>query len=356
MAAAGHSEDTPDRAAEALGSAEFVRLVASADGDALAAVGLLARGLDRAGTPYHASLSAVPEPVATDGCTVSIGHSAGDVTLDRRPVTAEAVSILETMAPDAIDPEIALAGAVSVGAEPPEGLFERTSLERHPGVAVPTDDRIEGLAASTLVHTEYSGDRETVEAAVSGLDHPSGRDLASFLALSVVDDAPPRAAEAVERALRPYATERFETLGGFADVLDAVARTEPGTGLALALGNAVDEAAYDAWVAHGKRSHSALRTADSGRYDGFYVVRIPDAAPASLGTVARLAFWYRSPEPIALAVTDDAAAAVTDGAVEPAFAESAETLGGRANVRNGAATAVFDGTADEFTAAFRRAV
>ena len=65
MAAAGHSEDTPDRAAAVLTDAEFVRLVATANGDSLAAAGLLARGLDAVGVPHQASLAAVPEPPAT---------------------------------------------------------------------------------------------------------------------------------------------------------------------------------------------------------------------------------------------------------------------------------------------------
>ncbi len=357
MAAAGHPEDAPENAATRLADADFVRLVATADGDALTATGLLARGLDSVGIPYQASLSAVPEPPATDAdCTVAVGGSSGDVTLRSEPLALEAASILEDLAPDALDPALALAGAVCSGSEPAGRLLERAALDRRPGIAIPTDDPIEGLAGSTLVHAGFSGDTEATGSALSDLDDPNGRELASFLALSIVEKAPPRAAEAVERALRPYVTDRFETLGGFADVLDAAARIQPGIGLALALGNDVETAAETAWRTHGERAHTALRTADTGRYDGLYAVRTEDVTPELLGTVARLAFQYRSPEPIALAVTDGAAAAVGETAIEGPLSETAAALEGRSVAGNGTGTAIFEETADEFTATFRGAV
>ncbi len=357
MAAADHSEDAPDRVAATLADAEFVRLVATADGDGLAAAGSIARGLDAVGVPYQASLAAVPEPPATDGgCTVAVGHPIGDVAIRNGPLAIEAISVLEELAPEAIDPELALAGAVCAGAKPSGRLLERANFERRPGVAFPTDDRTDGIAHSTLIHANFSGDPGAAETALSSLDDSTGRELASFVALSAVEDAPPRAAEAIERALRPYASDRFETLGGFADVLDGVARVEPGTGLALALGSDVERAARTVWRTHAESAHTAIRTADTGRYDGVYVVRVDEATPALLGTVARLAFWYRSPEPIALAVTDDAAAAVSETAIETSLSESATALGGRASVRDTAGTATFDGTSDDFTAAFRRAL
>lgn len=357
MAAAGHSEDTPDRAAAALADAEFVRLVATADGDSLAAAGLLARGLDAVGVPYQASLAAVPEPSATDAdCTVAVGHPTGDVALRNAPLAVEAVSILEELAPGTVDPELALAGAVCAGTEPSGRLLERADLERRPGVAIPTDDRTDGLVGSTLVHASFSGDAGAAEAALSELGDSTGRELASFVALSTVEDAPPRAAEAIERVIHPYATDRFGTLGGFADVLDGVARVQPGTGLALALGHDVERAARTAWHARGKQAHTALRTAETGRYEGLYVMRVDGATPAVLGTVARLAFWYRSPEPVALAVTEGAAAAVGEADVEAPLSEAAAALDGRASARDKAGTATFEGTPDDFTATFRRAV
>jgi len=237
MSAAGHPENGRPRAATALADAEFVRLVGTADGDALAAAGLLTSALEAIGTPYQVSLAAVPDPPATDAdCTVALGHSGGDVTLAADALAVEAADAVAEFSPEALDPELALAGAVCAGVEPSGRLLEAADLTRRPGVAIPTDDPIEGLAGSTLVHAPFSADGRAVQDALGAFDDPDGRTLASVLALSAIENAPPRAAEAVERALHPYVTERFETLGGFADVLDAVARVEPGTGIALALG------------------------------------------------------------------------------------------------------------------------
>ena len=357
MSAAGHPEDAHARAAAALSDAEFVRLVGTADGDAVAAAGLLARGLDAVETPYQVSLAAVPEPPATrSDCTVAVGHPTGDVTVETEPLALEAARIVSGFAPDAVDPELALAGAVCAGSEPSGQLLEAADLDRRPGVAIPTDDPIEGLAGTTLVHAPFSGDERAVEDALDGLDDPDGRKIASLVALSAIEGAPPRAAEAVERALRPYDTDRFGTLGGFADVLDALARTRPGTAIALALGHDVEAAALTSWRAHGQRAHTALREADTGRYDGVYVVRLEDGSPALLGTVARLCLSYRSPEPTALAVTDGAAAAAGEATVEGALREATMAHDGRITARGTHGTATFDGTIAGFTAAFREAV
>jgi hypothetical protein len=359
MSAAGRPEDNRTRVASTLADAEFVRLVGTADGDAVAAAGLIARGLDAVGTPYQVSLAAVPEPPATEAdCTVAIGHPNGDVRIEDEPLAVEAAALVRAFSPDALDPELALAGAVCAGSEPSGWLLESADLERRPGVAVPTADPIEGLAASTLVHAPFSGDEGALEAALETLDAeaPAGRDLASFLALSAIESAPPRAAEGVERALRPYESSRFETLGGFADVLGALARDQPGTGIALALGGDLEAAALEAWRAHGRRAHTALETADTGRYDGVYVTRHEGGSAALLGTVARLCFWFRSPEPIALAVTDGAAAAVGEAPPEEPMREAVSAIGGRVSARGERATATFDGTTADMTAAFREAL
>jgi len=356
MSAAGRSEDAPDRVAAALGDAEFVRLVATADGDALAATGLLARALEAVEMPYQASLAAVPRTPATDAdCTLAVGHPTGDVTLETTPLAVAAADVARDLAPDAVDPVLALAGAFCAGSEPSGPLLEAAGLERRPGVAVPTEDRVDGLAGSTLVHAAFSGDGAAAEAALASLDG-GDRELASYVALSAVRDAPPRAAESVERALRPYDCDRFETLGGYADVLDAVARERPGTGVALALGHDVERAALETWRGHGQRAHTALRATDAARYDGLCVVRV--GADAPLGTVARLLFEYRSPEPVALVVSDGEAAVVGEPAatVGDAFRGTATALDGRATARDGAGVATFDDTGEAFLDAFREAL
>jgi hypothetical protein len=357
MSATGHQGTDRTRVATTLSEAEFVRLVGTADGDALAAAGLLARGLDALEVPYQVSLAAVPEPSATEAdCTVAIGHPNGDVRIETEPLAIEAAEIIREIAPDAVDPELALAGAVSTGWEPSGWLLEAADLERRPGIAIPTDDLTEGLAGSTLVRTAVSGDGRAVESALEALDDPDGRELASYLALSAIEEAPPRAADGVERALRPYVTDRFETLGGFADVLDALAREQPGTGIAFALGSDLEATALESWRAHGQRAHTAIEGTNTGRYEGVFVTRLADASPALLGTVARLSFWYRSPEPIALAVTDGATAAVGETAVETPMRETVSALGGRMSARGTHATATVDGTTADITAAFREAL
>lgn len=350
MSAAGRTEDAPDQVAAALRDAEFVRLVATADGDALAATGLLARALDAVEVPYQASLAAVPEPPATDAdCTVAVGHDNGDIALSDPPLSIAATDVATDLASDAVDATLALAGAVCAGVAPSGTLLETAALDRRNGVALPTTDRIDGLACSTLVHASFSGDRQAVESALETFDGDD-RDFASFVALKAVQDAPPGAADAVERALYPYESDRFETLGGYADVLEAVARDRPGTGIALALGHDLESTALEIWRAHGQRAHTAVRDADTGRYDGCYVARLEDDAP--VGTVARLLLQYRSPEPVALAVTDGTAAVSATEPIEVPLREAAAALDGRATARDGHGTATFDGTANEFLESF----
>jgi hypothetical protein len=361
MSAAGRpSEDAPGHAAAAVRDAGFVRLVGTADGDALAATGLVARALAAVDTPYQASVADVPEPPATDAdCVVAVGHerAGADAALVESPVSVAAADVADDLAPDAVDPTLALAGGVCAGAAPSGRLLEAAGLERRPGVAVPTADPAEGLAASTLVHAGFSGDEAAAASFVDRLDgdDPDRRALASAVALAAVEDAAPRAAESVQRALRPRETERFETLGGYADVLSALAADRPGVGIALALGRDVEDAARSTWREHGHRAHEALRLADTGRYDGFSVARVDADAP--LSTVARLQVAYRSPEPVALALADGRAAVVAaDGtSVATPVREAAAALDGRAAVREGRGAATFDGTANDYLEAFREA-
>ena len=359
MSAAGRPhEDAPGHAAAAVRDAGFVRLVGTADGDALAATGLLARALAAVETPYQASLAAVPGAPATDtDCVVAVGHdhAGADVALVEAPLAVAAADVADDLAQDAVDPTLALAGGVCAGAAPAGRLLEAAGLQRQPGVAVPTADPAEGLAASTLVHAGFSGEEDTAAALVEGVRTPGGRTLASAVAMAAVEDAVPRAAESVRRALRPYVTDRFETLGGYADVLSALATDRPGLGIAVALGGDVEADALSVWREHGHRAHEALRVADTGRYDGFTVARVDADAPVS--TVARLQFGYRSAEPVALALADGRAAVVAaDGtAVATPFREAAAALNGRASARDGRGAATFDGTANDYLDAFREA-
>ncbi|WP_311170949.1 hypothetical protein [Halobellus ordinarius] len=369
---AGADADAPSESvAAALASAGFVRIVPCADGDALAAGGLLARALRDVGVAFQvrvAPFGADVSPVE-DGLAVAVGAapSGADVTLAAAgaPSSLRAYEIAEALAARhggaAPDPVLALAGVVAAGAHPGSAagsLLEVAeaagSIERRPGVAIPVDDVVDGLAHSTLVRAPFSGDTDAAAAELAGLtgtdsderDADGRRSIASHLALGVAADeeATPRAATAVERALRPYATPQapFETLGGFADVLNATARERPGTGVAVALGHGGHGAAVDAWRTHGRAVHRAVRSAHTGRYDGVFVVRpnVRDAdasgrandpvVPGRLATVARLVRDFRSPEPVVLALEDGVAAlaAVDGGADDAARALASEFVAG----------------------------
>ncbi|WP_049923036.1 hypothetical protein [Halopiger djelfimassiliensis] len=337
----------PDREQrERLERAAFVRLVTRADGDALAASGILASALRARGTPFQVTVGRTvtrrtkrarspAEASEDDDLTVVVGAVDADVhRLDSadRPATLAAVDLARQLETDAgPDPILALAGLVAAGVEPGAGesewlletARERGLLERRPGLAVPTADPVDGVAHSIRLRAPWSGDpdaaRDALAAANVDLDGAADpdtaadadehRDIASVVALDAVgaDDAEAVAAETVQRALRPYATPDgpFETLGGYADVLEAAARVEPGTGAALAMGHDARRPALAAWREYGRAAHGALETASTGRYDGLFVVGIDDGP---VEAVARLAVASLSPEPVVLVVGDGEAA------------------------------------------------
>ncbi|WP_348610643.1 exonuclease RecJ [Halobaculum rarum] len=356
------TEATPERVASALAAAEFVRIYPRPTGDALAAAGVLARALDARGTPFQVRAtraSAVPDG---DGTALALGWTAPNATgiePGSRPVSVVAAAVVDTLGIEP-DPIVGLAGVVAAGTVPGDGgsgsLLEeaerRGVIDRRPGVAVPTADLADGLAHSTRIWTPYSGDVDAASALLADLgidteadrpdevDDDDHRRLASAVALDATADAPDRAVSAVERALRPFETPTgpFATLGGYADVLDALARERPGLGVALALGADVTDAALATWRDHAASVHEALADPTTGRYDGAFVARVeaPPADAPALATAARLVRGYASPEPVALVVSDDAAAAAGDGTADV-------TAALRAGVE---ATTASDGTDD----------
>ncbi|SNR46152.1 exonuclease RecJ [Halorubrum vacuolatum] len=332
----------PDALAAVLLDAPFVRLVATNDGDALAATGLLARALRERGVPFQARVSADPTPETTgDDVGVSVGTPAagGAYTVSGagQPASVSAHAIARALGNDP-DPVVTLAGVVAAGSVPGvdgsadvlEAAVEEGLIERRPGVAVPTADLPQGLAASTLLRASWSGDLEATRATLVALDLPTELDadahrrLASLVAIDVAaaPEASPNAPEAVAHALGPYAItdgRPAATVGGLADVLDLLAREAPGTGIALLLaegaGDPTWSAALDAWQAHGMAAHRALDAATTARYDGCFVVRV-DATGAVLPTVARLACAFQSPEPVVVAV-DETGGRLAVEATEP---------------------------------------
>ena len=363
-----NAPDASDIAAR-LGDADFVRLVAAADGDAVAATGLFARTLDGRDTPYQATVAPLPERADRDtdaDLTVAIGRDAAtaDITLGRSgpasPTAFDAAADLGSP-----DPVLALAGTVAAG-EIPGGraldAAEAAGIDRRPGIAAPTTDPVDGLAHSTLVTGPFSG---TVEAAgdlladvdTEDADSETRRTIASLVALAVAGDgaATERGSHAVERFLRPYVGGPFETVGGYADVLDAVARQRPGLAVALAVGSLDTERALELWRAHGASAHAALADAKTGRYDGLFVVRCDGDAP--VGTVARLARDFRSPEPVVLVVANGEAATVGPGEanVGEAVETAAASVGGEGAGTPTRGRARFDADTTEFVLAFREA-
>ncbi|MEF8784916.1 MAG: hypothetical protein V5A45_03205 [Haloarculaceae archaeon] len=352
-----------------LDDAEFVRLVAAADGDAVAATGLFARTLDARDTPYQATVAPLPERAdrATDAdLTVAIGRTAStaDLTLGVETV-ASATAFEAASESGSPDPLLALAGIVAAGEVPsgtPLEAAQAIGLERRPGLAVPTTDPVDGLAHSTLVTAPFSGTEDAAADLLADVDtdqrdEATQRRIASLVALAVAgdEDGTERGTHAVERLLRPYVGGPFETIGGYADVLDTVAREHPGLAVALAVGSLDAETALDSWRTHGARVHTALSTARTGRYDGLFVVRCD--GPAPVGTVARLARDFRSPEPVVLVVADGAAAAVgpADAAIGDAIQRAAQAVDGEGAGTSTRGRARFDADETKFVLAFREA-
>lgn len=352
-----------------LDDADFVRLVAAADGDSVAAMGLFARTLDARDTPFQATVAPLPERAdrATDAdLTVALGRpvASADVTMGLdEPASATAFDAAANLGTP--DPVLALAGIVAAGEVPggkPLEAAETVGLDRRPGVAVPTADLVDGLAHSTLVTAPFSGTVESAGKLLADVDadrtdEDTHRRVASLVALSVAgdDDGTERGTHAVERVLRPYVGGPFETVGGYADVLDAVAREQPGLAVALAVDGLDVETALETWRTHGQRAHAALADAKTGRYDGLFVVRCDGAAP--VGTVVRLARDFRSPEPVVLVVADGEAAAVgpADADVGETIRTTSADVGGEGDGTPTRGRARFDADETEFVVAFREA-
>lgn len=341
-----HDADA-DALADTLAAASFVHVVAHADGDALGASALFARALDGVDVPYQVSLvrsaaTAERRLSDADGTTLAVGlgpdaESGRELDADAvstgRPVSQHAYDVAQTLHgnTDAADAALALAGvlAANSSATPTDSLVEAAGVTRRPGVGIPTADLADGLAHSTLFHAGISGDDAQAGALLAELELPAEVDesahrrLASRVALdATAAPAGPRATVAIERALRPHvlADGPVETAEGYADVLDALARAEPGLGVAFALGHADRAAALDVWRETARRAHRSLRRVDPERHSGLVVAACGEAAGEStsetaaavpLWTVARLLRDYRADQPAVLVYEGDAAVLAT---------------------------------------------
>lgn len=356
--------------AATLADAPFVRVAPRADGDAIAAAGLLLRALADRSIPFQARVVAPTADPPEDGVTVPIGFADGPLSSER-PASAAVADLVRDLGVEP-DPALALAGCHA--AEVPPGTVDLdVPFERRAGVGIPTADPVDGLVHSTLVHAGFSGDESAVGAALADLVDDEGRTIASLLALETVgaEGATTRGADRIERALRPHATPDgpFESVEGYADVLDCLAYETPGLALALAMGHDVRVEVLETWRAHAKAAHRGLREATTERYDGLFVARVDPTTESETSedgsrrgvpveTIARLLRDFRSPEPIALAVADGEAAAasvepVSIGETMEAVAESLRGSGGGTETR---ARATFDAEPSAFVDDIREAM
>jgi hypothetical protein len=339
MSTTGRSE-TGDAVADLatdLASAGFVRVLARADGDALAAAGVLGRALSTLDVPFQVGIAptaadrrrraATATDDGDDALTVLVGATPGtDATAlpeAGRPASAAAAAVASELGVDPA-PTLARAGAVAAGVDPDVvAVHGEADFERDPGLAVPTDDLVDGLAHATLARGPFSGDRTAAAdlvAAVEAADDPDAearRRLASAVAVAASGVAAAEGADGgVERLLRPRRTPAgpFETLGGYADVLAATAATAPGLGVALALGHEVRTDALSAWREHGRGVHATLDDARTSRYDGVFVAQTSGAPPVRAS--ADLLVRTDSPEPTALVLGDGEAGVAATGDVD----------------------------------------
>ncbi|MFB6228085.1 MAG: exonuclease RecJ [Halobacteriales archaeon] len=319
--------------------AGLCQLVTAARADAIAAATLLATGCDASGIPFHVCAIRTREELRSrlasadpDTDTVVIGADGhGTPVIADPPVSGRAHAVASELGADP-DASLALAGVVAAGFDPADAvpeLLSRADADPTTGVAVPTEDPADGLAHTTLAHADFSGEKRRAEEELAELGaSPEPRDVASLLAIAATGPAgaSTRSATAIERSIRPYRIPGpFATVGGYADVLSALVRRSPGLAITLTMTGEGRDAALSAWRERAVRTHAAVRSADTERYDGLLVAHVD----GPVAPVARLLRDFRSPEPTVLAVDDgEAAIAATETDVAGSIEAGADAAGG----------------------------
>ncbi len=259
------------RIASRLREAAFVHLVGCPEGSALAAIGLLADALDDAGIPHQASLAKSPRAATArfvdEGITLGLGFDVGDLSVPIDSLARSAFEVAGALDTDP-DPILAIAGTVAESDVPRGAAFEAAEemgVERRPGLAIPVADLAVGLAYSGRVHGSFSGDEQAAGAFLAELDLSVELDasdrtaLAGAVALEVTEKGSVAARQAISDFLAPYdAPSGFKTVEGYADVLEALAMSDPGAGLAFVLGYEDREVALERWQDFGRRLHRTL--------------------------------------------------------------------------------------------------
>lgn len=305
--------------ATAVSESTLLTVIARADGTALAAAGALADLATKTGTPFQICLAETRDEAANraraadeSATIIAIGPSTPDAdVILGDSVPAKLISRAADRLEQSVPPELVAAGVLA--AEQPlsiadsalESLEER-GITSEPGVVSPGEDLVDSLAHSTLVHGPFAGTPDRARSLLDELgSEPSPRTVASAVAIAGTraDNRPPSGGQAIERVLQPHPIQGpWGSLEGLADILEATARSAPGTATALALGHADQEVVLDAWRHHGQTVHQAVREADLARYDGIVETGATAASPAS---VARLIRDFRSPEPAVVVLGED---------------------------------------------------
>jgi hypothetical protein len=152
---------------------------------------------------------------------------------------------------------------------------------------------------------------------------------------TTVGPAPDRTTAALQRVLRPHVHEAcpYATIEGFGDVLDILARTAPGLGVAAAIGGIERTVALDAWRDASEAVHAAVTRADVPADAGDHVV-CTSVSAADAATVARLLRDYVTAAPTVLVADDTGAAlATTDVDAREALEDAdAAAIGGTAEL------------------------
>ncbi|MFB6267255.1 MAG: exonuclease RecJ [Halodesulfurarchaeum sp.] len=376
MATTGRSTaapSSPEAIAERLASADFVHVVGHADGDSLAAAGILGKALHHVEVPLQLSIEDRPQRgeerlSQAEGTVIGLGlgadgeHSGpGALSVSRPPLATTAHEIATALGAEP-DPILALAGAVAAGSVPggpPLSEAKDLGVETRPGLAIPVDDPTDGLVHTGLVHGEFSGSEDATAAFLERLALPEDlpaedrRRLASAVAVSAT--AAPggtRAAEAIGRAIAPlvipatsqrgsaqssFVASGFRTVGGIADVLESLSRTDPGRGTSLVLGHGDVTEALEIWRRHNRAVHQELETTELTEYDAIAVFEGETADP---WTTARLLRDFGTDRPRVLARRDDRIVlATTEAGAREQLTEATgrATVGGRPDL---AATSV----------------
>lgn len=355
MSVADHTKDTSTQLVSICENAGFVHLVGVDNGASLAATGVMARTLRAIDIPFQASLASFPDEQHTsDDATIAIGWNGGDISFSTGSLVEIAWQCGSALAPDVVEPDLAFAGLRSEGF--PMSTLEIDRPTQSPGIALPTEDVITGLAASSNLRGPFSGTEENASSFVSELaleeqDIIHSRKGASAIALAVLRDTGPRGSDALTNVLHPHQSSRFMTIEGYAEILDAIAKEEPGTGLALVLGNPVEEDVYHCWQQHGKQAHQALSAAETQRHKGLFVARSEDDFP--LRTISRICHNYVSPEPITVAVGQSRGAIVASSPISEGLLSTLDMCEGTGIVHETTGHVRFDCSSEEFVNTLR---